>query len=89
MLPFAILIPAFSSAHLIGDAVGGCIRAIVGGLAVTQGKAPGSPLHGAMMRHIRPVALAPGRHVTRRHTGREGLRAAPRAFIQGTRREYA
>lgn len=93
MLPSAILISAFSSAHLIGDAVGGSIgvmategvltggTAAVGGLAVTQGEAPGSPSHGAVMRHICPVAVASGRRATRRHTGREGLRAAPRAFI--------
>ncbi len=79
-----------------GDALTGGTAAVAGGLAVwntrawlMQGEVPGRPLHGAVMRHIRPAAFASKRRFTRRHIGREGLRAALRAFIQGIRREYA
>lgn len=79
MLLSAILIPAFNSVRLTGNAVGDRIgimavdnastvgtATVLGGLAarvrawLMQMEEPGSPLQGAMMRHIRPVAPALG-----------------------------
>ena len=105
----AMLIPAFNSAPLIGDAVGARIEtmvvnnltggraAVLGSLAarnarawLMQVEAPGRLLHGAMMRSIRSIALALGwLRFAQRHIGRGGLRAVPRALIQGKRRKHA